>query len=347
MRRNGAGPRRAGPGRRRPGARAARGRVTAAEPRVLVLNPSPLTGPIGRVWGRAAVEARARLANAGVVETRGDGGDADRLAEHLGRTHPAVVVAAGGDGTVHLVVEALMRLDAARRPALAILPLGTANNVARSLGLAAVRAGGTAALARALAAATDGRARPLDLGHAADRHLVGSLALGMDADILALRNRACARWGLGRGAGGYPLYLWSCAVNVLARRHGAPARLALDGAWETCRPYNILVTNTALYAGEFRFDTGDHSADGRLDCHVFADARDYVRRFVRAWRRQVAHERGGAITPAPELRRIREARVELAAPVAVQIDGEEVPPVEALTVRVLPGALTVRVPAAV
>ncbi|KIV56570.1 diacylglycerol/lipid kinase family protein [Aneurinibacillus migulanus] len=42
-----------------------------------------------------------------------------------------VVVAAGGDGTIHEVVNGLMRLD--RRPVLGILPAGTANDIARTL----------------------------------------------------------------------------------------------------------------------------------------------------------------------------------------------------------------------
>ncbi len=44
-----------------------------------------------------------------------------------------VVLAAGGDGTVNAVVNALMPIDASRRPRLAILPLGTANDFAATL----------------------------------------------------------------------------------------------------------------------------------------------------------------------------------------------------------------------
>lgn len=46
------------------------------------------------------------------------------------------VIAAGGDGTVNAVVNALMSVDAATRPAMAILPLGTANDFASTLGIA-------------------------------------------------------------------------------------------------------------------------------------------------------------------------------------------------------------------
>ncbi len=45
------------------------------------------------------------------------------------------VVAAGGDGTVNAVVNAIMSLDLERRPNMAILPLGTANDFAATLGI--------------------------------------------------------------------------------------------------------------------------------------------------------------------------------------------------------------------
>ncbi len=46
-----------------------------------------------------------------------------------------IVIAAGGDGTVNAVVNALMSIPAANRPELAILPFGTANDFAGSLAI--------------------------------------------------------------------------------------------------------------------------------------------------------------------------------------------------------------------
>ncbi len=45
------------------------------------------------------------------------------------------VVAAGGDGTVNATVNALMSLDSHDRPSMAIIPLGTANDFAGTLGV--------------------------------------------------------------------------------------------------------------------------------------------------------------------------------------------------------------------
>ncbi|XKH61201.1 lipid kinase YegS [Halomonas sediminis] len=55
-----------------------------------------------------------------------------RDAQALGFTH---VIAGGGDGTVNEVVNGLMMLPKAKRPILGVVPLGSANDFANSIGL--------------------------------------------------------------------------------------------------------------------------------------------------------------------------------------------------------------------
>ncbi len=78
---------------------------------------------------RAAILAARKHGNVEVRVTF-EGGDIDRLvAEAVADACPRLV-AAGGDGTVNECVSALMRFDEAKRPELAIMPLGTANDFA-------------------------------------------------------------------------------------------------------------------------------------------------------------------------------------------------------------------------
>ncbi len=62
---------------------------------------------------------------------------ASELARQAGEEGYDVVVAMGGDGTVHEVVNGLMQVPVERRPALGVVPLGSGNDFAFSAGLAA------------------------------------------------------------------------------------------------------------------------------------------------------------------------------------------------------------------
>ncbi|MBI4518633.1 MAG: hypothetical protein HY699_22780 [Deltaproteobacteria bacterium] len=309
----------------------------------LVVNPCALAGDNLGLWPRTVELLRRRAAICAELRTSADGANAARVAELVRQAQPEVIVAAGGDGTVSEVVQGIMLAAMNAAPALAIVPLGTANNVGRSLGLRSFRRQGHGGIALATGAILDGQRRRIDLGQAGERYFAGSFALGMDADILVTRNRLRRRLRLGRGIGGYPLYLWSCAVN-LVRHRSSLARLRIDGADESAAIYNLLVSNAPIYAGEFRFDAVNTCDDGYLDLHRFAGASDYLRRYPQAWRRHLGHSRGLDVRAPAELQRVRELHVDCDGPVACQIDGEEFPAVTSYCVRVVPQGLTVCVP---
>jgi diacylglycerol kinase (ATP) len=314
-------------------AAAERGRRVA-----VVVNPRARS--LARVRERVLARLRAEAEIVGELATRGDADDARRLAELLAAAAPDVLVAAGGDGTANLALAALLATKSAERTALAFFALGTGNNAARSFGLRALR-GGEAALALALGAILSGRERAIDAGLAGRRPFLGSLALGMDADVLALRNRVHRRLGPRGIEGGWSLYLASFAGSLAAGRHGGAARLELDGAREACALYNLAVVNAPIYAGPFRFDGANDCADGLLDVHAVSSAREYLTEYPSAWLRFL---RGDRARPSPRLRRAREIRVELERPVPAQLDGEELAPAASWEIRVLPRAVRVCLP---
>lgn len=84
---------------------------------------------------RAAVEALRAEGHALEVRATWEKGCAARLTREAAREGAARVIAAGGDGTLQEVVDALLRLDPASRPTLGIVPLGTANDFAAAVGL--------------------------------------------------------------------------------------------------------------------------------------------------------------------------------------------------------------------
>ncbi len=164
------------------------------------------------------------------------------------------VVAAGGDGTVHAVVNALANdLDRVR---LAVLPLGTGNDLARTL---AVPSDPWAALS----VAVDGAERRIDLirVESAGRSLlcVNVAAGGFSGQMQeALSDEMKAWWG--------PLAYLRGAVTVLPNLTDYRTTIRLDdGPAETVEVLNVLVANGRTAAGGLRVAPLADPEDGLLD----------------------------------------------------------------------------------
>ncbi|RUR28168.1 lipid kinase YegS [Vreelandella nanhaiensis] len=84
---------------------------------------------------REAVEEQRKAGMLITVRSTWEGGDAALFAEEAADAGITHVIACGGDGTVNEVVNGLMRVAYDRRPALGIVPLGSANDFATSTGL--------------------------------------------------------------------------------------------------------------------------------------------------------------------------------------------------------------------
>ena len=69
------------------------------------------------------------------VRVTWEAGDSERYLQEALRLRAATVVAGGGDGSINELANALIKCDAASRPVLGILPLGTANDFATSTGI--------------------------------------------------------------------------------------------------------------------------------------------------------------------------------------------------------------------
>jgi diacylglycerol kinase (ATP) len=105
-----------------------------ARPRMkMIMNPN---ADMGNAWKFAAdlrhlVEAFADVQWSGTVYPT----HAIELARQAGDEGFDIVVAMGGDGTAHEVVNGLMQIPAEKRPKFAIIPLGSGNDYAASIGM--------------------------------------------------------------------------------------------------------------------------------------------------------------------------------------------------------------------
>ena len=226
--------------------------------------------------------------------------DVDEARARLRGAEVAVVpVAVGGDGTVNLVARALRAEGMATRP-MGVLPAGTGNAFAHSLGAGRMH--------QALEVLRHGIVRALDV--MVTDHPVLPLALvsfssGFEGNFLADVARRRAR--------GLPAHVSPWLFATLARSYRG-AMLSCDGE-VVLRPeerfYSAGVYNLPCYFFGRRVVRDADPSDGQADARVYPGGGDY-------WRTLLAP--GGLPGAAVRARRFRRARLESEGP--VQADGE-------------------------
>lgn len=246
-------------------------------------------------------------------------GQATALARER-REDSAVVFSYGGDGTAREVAAGLMGGPAA----LGVIPGGTANLLALSLGLP----GDPVAAAAAL---RDLPARPFDVGLAGGDPFLMMVSAGLDSHLLASLNTKL-KWRFGKPAIlGQGLVAWW--------RYAYPAlELIADG--ERLDATFAAVSNTPYYAGAYRLAPEARPDDGWLELVRFrGTGRGATLGFIRDLLRAV-HVRRRDV----EVRRVRE--VTFAAPpgAVAQIDGDVCQERLPFTVRLAAERLLVLMP---
>ena len=105
-------------------------------------------------------------------------GDVERFVHEAIQSGAERLIIGGGDGSVNEMVDALANIPREKRPQLAILPLGTANDFATACTIPLESL-------EALRFAVSGTSVPIDIGKANDRHFVNIATAGFGAQITA------------------------------------------------------------------------------------------------------------------------------------------------------------------
>ncbi|MCS4503465.1 YegS/Rv2252/BmrU family lipid kinase [Arhodomonas aquaeolei] len=160
------------------------------------------------------------------------------------------VVVAGGDGTVNAALGAL----AGGTTPLAVLPLGTANDLARTLGIPFDPAD-------AAAIAVDGSVHRIDLGRVNGRYFcnVAHIGLGVRARNEGLGEGDKRRWR----ALSYPVALLRTAGRLRSFR----LEVEVDGRTERLRALHFAVGNGRYYGGGVPVQAEAGIDDGLLDAY--------------------------------------------------------------------------------
>lgn len=230
--------------------------------------------------------------------------DLDRALENPGE----LVVAAGGDGSIKRVAVAL----AGRAVPMAVLPIGTANNIAKSLGVFG--------MVRELIAGWEGAARrPLRVGTVtaggAAMRFVESVGVGVFSELIS-RGESEA----GDNTAGLTGHELDRALLLLKRilleRRPRRRRLSLDGADLSGEYILVEAMNIPLVGPNVALAPGADCSDGHLDLvMVPEESRTALAEYVRA-------RLSGAAAPL-ELPRRRGAQVSLdASPDELHVDDD-------------------------
>jgi diacylglycerol kinase (ATP) len=211
-----------------------------------------LINPRARQGGELRDTVAACLGRAGldiIVEQLGN----ERTPLEIVKRHRGAItdiVIGGGDGTLNAAAGALVE---AGLP-LGVVPLGTANDLARTLGLPT----DPAEACRVIAA---GHTKRIDLGVVNGKHFFNAASIGLSVEVARKLTRgAKGRWG-------WFAYL-AAAAGVL--RHARPFRAEIRGGGEVhqVRTVQITVGNGRHYGGGLTVADDAAIDDGQLDLYT-------------------------------------------------------------------------------
>lgn len=210
----------------------------------------------GKVAGNDALQsALAGQRGAGhriEVRVTWEKGDARRFVSEAGDVD--VLIAAGGDGTLNEVVHGLMGLQIDARPALGVVPLGTANDFANGCGIPPEPE-------KALALCMDRDAIPIDIGKANDHWFLNVASAGFGAEITATTSPELKRL---LGSAAYTVMGAILAINV---RQYCGRLILPDREITDCGPVGI-IGNGRQTGGGVQVAPRARIDDGLLDVLV-------------------------------------------------------------------------------
>jgi len=271
-----------------------------------------------------AEELAAAAGEAGLEVVRlGRELDVPAMVRERMRDGKRLFVAAGGDGTVNCVIQALVHSDAV----LGVIPMGTFNHFARDAGV-------PMAWREALDVALTGTTRQVDAARANDRFFVNNIAMGLYPELVARREergREYPRWKARLYAAYAKLQKYPHVTVTLESEHHQMA----------VRTHVLMVSNNTYDLSRIGIDAPRSTLEeGRLSVYWLPHLpRVSLMRFI-------AHYIAGRVREAPGFRSFRTSRMKVHASkkhLRVGVDGELFTFHMPLVITIAPQSLLVRV----
>lgn len=234
-----------------------------------------------------------------------------------------LVIAAGGDGTLHAVASGVINTNSA----LGILPMGTMNNIARSLKI-------PEDIEQACEIIATGETSRIDVGKINDSIFLEVAGAGLEAALFPAAEELKSKGILSTFNG------IAHGLRTLISFTASRFTIAYDGKKPRhVKAIQISICNSPYYGARLQFAPSAMMDDGLLNVLIYRKFSkfDYFRHAfsISQGRRDLA--------PRVSRRKIRTLHIESEHPVELHADGEARGYTPA-TITVLPGVLKVRVP---
>lgn len=263
-------------------------------------------------------------------------GHARELGERALRARKDVVITLGGDGTINETINGMLTdgpgVDV---PALAVVPGGSANVLARSAGIPSDPVEATGLLMDGLA---DQRFRTIGLATADDRWFAMSVGMGMDAEIIASMEEQRSK---GKQAG--PVrYLGTTLRQYFARTDRKEPSLTISrpGYDEIDHVFVAIIQNAAPWTFFGNFPVSplpEASFDNGLS--VFAVRNMRFLPSLRWTRRILSGSLAGSANGLFVAHDVAEMALAASRPTAIQVDGESLGMMERVVIKSVPKAI--------
>ncbi|MDO9556197.1 MAG: diacylglycerol kinase family lipid kinase [Coriobacteriia bacterium] len=240
-----------------------------------------------------------------------------------------LIIAVGGDGTAHEVLNGIMARPEGDRPAMSLFPTGSGNDWRRTLGI-------STDLPTAVRQVLSGHLKKVDVGVCNGIHFANSLAIGLDARVTA----KAVELKVTTGWSGLALYVRALMYVLFHQFYSHPIRLKLDDGPVAERDVLIVaLTNGPTYGGGFHITPKAVDDDGLLDMCII----DKLSLPSALWR--LPFVIAGKHEWMSMVHMQRHAHVELWSdtPVAGQVDGEVLLD-DHYEISIIPGGIGVIVP---
>ena len=276
--------------------------------------------------GRGFAELKAALGDASFAETTARGHGVD-LAAAARREGIGMVIAAGGDGTVHEVVNGLLTEQTGQMPVLGVVPLGSGCDYVKTFGIPQELSAAVALLtSEKEPIAVDAGEITFDGGQ---RRFFANIAeVGIGPEVVDRASR------LPRFLGPAMYFVAFCLT--LPRFKQRTAAVGVDDRNHDVQLTNLVIAIGQVFGGGMRVAPKADASDGLFDVQIQTGSKtDYVAGIPKVYK--------GTHIPHPRVLEARAATVSVRCEPAalIEADGEVLGSTPA-TFRILPGALRLK-----